>query len=423
MDDNGDSGFIPTPGGTRDSSSSDGAGETLPVEPRARQPRRRRTATIVIASAVALGLATGGAIWSAAQGSGSTAVSADSSLTQQDTVVPGSSNQPDQGGGAQARGSEPTALSTTAATATQQVGLVTIVSTLGYQEATSAGTGIVLTSDGTILTNNHVIVGATAIEVTVESTGATYPAQVVGTDATADIAVLRLTGASGLATATIATGGAAVGDAVTAVGNAGGGGSLVAAAGTVTALDATVTTQDEVTGEMVTLGGLLQIDADVVAGDSGGAVLNTSGAVVGMTTAASTGTSNISGYGIAIDRALSIAHTILAGTDTSTTTIGYPAFLGVEAAGQVGRQGATATAAVAGALVAGVIDGTPTQRAGLAAGDTITAIGGVAVGSADALSQLLSGYAPGAEVTVTWTSGTTGASQTATVTLIAGPAD
>ncbi|HUX70584.1 MAG TPA: trypsin-like peptidase domain-containing protein, partial [Cellulomonadaceae bacterium] len=408
MDDNGDSGFIPTPEGTGASPSVDGPAETLLVEPRARRSRRRRTATIVIASAVALGLATGGAIWSAAQGAGSAAASADSSLTQQDTLPPGSSTQPDQGGRADVRGSEPTALSTTAATSTQQVGLVTIVSTLGYQDATSAGTGIVLTSDGTILTNNHVIVGATAIEVTVESTGATYPAEVVGTDATADVAVLRLTGASGLTTATIATDGVAVGDAVTAVGNAEGGGSLVAAAGTVTALDATVTTRDEVTGELVTLDGLLQIDADVVSGDSGGAVLDSSGAVVGMTTAASSGTSNISGYGIAIDRALTIADTIVAGTDTTTITIGYPAFLGVQAVGQVGRPGSIV--AVDGAFVAGVIDGTPAQQAGLAAGDTITALDGVAVGSADALSQLLAGYAPGTRVTVTWTSGATGAS-------------
>jgi S1-C subfamily serine protease len=419
MDDNGDSGFIPTPDGIGAAASSDGPVEPLVVESRARRRRRRRAVTIVIASAVALGLATGGAIWSAA--GGSTATSADSSLTQQDTLLPGSSTQPDQGGRVDIRESQPTALATTAATSAQQVGLVTIVSTLGYADATSAGTGIVLTSDGTILTNNHVIVGATAIEVTVESTGATYSAQVVGTDATADVAVLRLTEASGLATATIATDGVVVGDAVTAVGNAEGGGSLVSATGTVTALDATVTTQDEVTGEMVTLDGLLQIDADVVSGDSGGAVLDASGAVVGMTTAASSGTSNISGYAITIDHALGIADTILAGTDTDSTTIGYPAFLGVEIGVQSARPGSAVGAD--GALVVGVIDGTPAQQAGLAAGDTITALDGAAVGSADALGELLSGHEPGDQVAVTWTSGTTGASRTTTVTLIAGPAD
>lgn len=421
MDDNDGSGPTPTADGPGTVEPPDVSVETLLVEPVVRRPRRRRTVAIVAASALALVLATGGAIWSATQSLDSASVSTDSALTQPDAQVPDTSNLPDRGWSGAARGSEPTALETTAATATQQVGLVTIVSTLGYQEATSAGTGIVLTSDGTILTNNHVIVGATAIEVTVESTGATYAAEVVGTDATADIAVLRLTGASGLATATIATGGVAVGDAITAVGNAEGGGSLVAAAGTVSALDATVTTQDEVTGELVTLDGLLQIDADVVSGDSGGAVLDFSGAVVGVTTAASSGSSNISGYAITIDRALAIADTILAGTDTDTVTIGYPAFLGVQMGQQPGRPGTSV--ATTGAQVAGVIDGTPAQQAGLVAGDTITALDGVAVGSADALSELLAAHQPGDQVTVTWTSGTTGASRTATVTLIAGPAD
>jgi len=70
-----------------------------------------------------------------------------------------------------------------------------------------------------------------------------------------------------------------------------------------------------------------------------------------------------------------------------------------------------------------VIDGTPAQQVGLVAGDTITALDGVVVGSADVLSELLAGHTPGDQVTVTWTSGATGASQTAAVTLIAGPAD
>ena len=421
MDDNDGSGPTPTAHGSGTFASSDVPVETLLVEPVVRRPRRRRTVAIVAASALALGLATGGAIWSATQSLDPASASPDSALTQPDAQVPDASNLPDRGWVGPVRGAEPTALETTAATATQQVGLVTIVSTLGYQEATSAGTGIVLTSDGTILTNNHVIVGATAIEVTVESTGATYAAEVVGTDATADIAVLRLTGASGLATASIATSGVAIGDAVTAVGNAEGGGSLVAAAGTVTSLDATVTTQDEVTGELVTLDGLLQIDADVVSGDSGGAVLDAAGAVVGVTTAASSGSSNISGYAITIDRALAIADTILSGKDTDTVTIGYPAFLGVQMGTQSGGPGTTVD--TTGAWVAGVIDGTPAQQAGLAAGDTITALDGVVVGSADALSELLAGHQPGDQVTVTWTSGTTGASRTAIVTLIAGPAD
>ncbi|HEY0400588.1 MAG TPA: trypsin-like peptidase domain-containing protein, partial [Blastococcus sp.] len=123
----------------------------------------------------------------------------------------------------------------TTATSAQQVGVVDIVSTLGYQSAEAAGTGMVLTSNGDVLTNNHVVDGATSISVTIVSSGVTYTATVVGTDPSADVAVLQLNGASGLATAALGTSPATVGEAVTAVGNAGGTGTLSAAGGTVSA--------------------------------------------------------------------------------------------------------------------------------------------------------------------------------------------
>ena len=118
---------------------------------------------------------------------------------------------------------------------------------LSYQGAEAAGTGLVLTSSGEILTNNHVVEGSTSITVTIVSSGASYPATVVGTDATDDIAVLQLTDASGLAVADLATTSAVgVGDAVTGVGNAGGaGGTPSASPGYVTATDQTITTQAE----------------------------------------------------------------------------------------------------------------------------------------------------------------------------------
>ena len=119
----------------------------------------------------------------------------------------------------------------TTASAAQQVGIVEINTVLQYQDAQAAGTGMVLTSDGEILTNNHVVDGATSISVTISSTGATYAATVVGTDPTDDVAVLQLTDASGLQTAKLSTAAATVGDAVTGVGNAGGTGTLTAATG------------------------------------------------------------------------------------------------------------------------------------------------------------------------------------------------
>lgn len=107
---------------------------------------------------------------------------------------------------------------------------------LGYEDAAGAGTGIVLTTDGQILTNHHVVESATAISVTVAGTGTSYRAEVAGHSAAGDVALLQLQGASGLTTATVDDDTLAVGDAVTAVGNAGGAGTLTAADGTVIAV-------------------------------------------------------------------------------------------------------------------------------------------------------------------------------------------
>src|SRR5215218_9303770 len=131
------------------------------------------------------------------------------------------------------------------ATADQQVGLVNIDTVLGYQNGEAAGTGMVLTSDGEILTNNHVVEGATSISVTIVSTGDTYPATVVGTDPTDDVAVLQLSGAPDLQLADFSDTAADLGDEVTAVGNAGGTGTPSAVSGTITAVEQSITATDE----------------------------------------------------------------------------------------------------------------------------------------------------------------------------------
>lgn len=301
-----------------------------------------------------------------------------------------------------------------AADADQQVGVVTIVTELGYSGGSAAGTGMILSADGLVLTNNHVIDGATAIEVTVESTGDTYTATVLGTAAGSDVALLRLEGASGLTPVEIDDdGGVAPGDAVTAIGNAEGTGDLVAAAGTVTATDQTMTASTDGTSSE-TLSGLIELQADVVSGDSGGPVVDDEGEVVGITTAASTGSTTTLAYAIDIQDALVVVRQIESGDASDGITIGYPAFLGVSLAQGTDGRG--------GALLAGVVDGSPAATAGLVAGDTVTAVDGTAVSSGDALAAVLAGYAPGDEVTLTWTSGDTGGTRTATVTLAQGPA-
>lgn len=124
--------------------------------------------------------------------------------------------------------------------------MVDIDTVLAYQGADAAGTGMVLTSHGEVLTNNHVVDGATSVKVTVVATGVTYTAKVVGTDPTQDVAVLQLQGASGLGTVRTDTSAATASEKVIGVGNAGGvGGAPSAASGQVTATGATITAADQ----------------------------------------------------------------------------------------------------------------------------------------------------------------------------------
>ncbi len=147
-------------------------------------------------------------------------------------------------------------------------GLVDVNSTFSYQSAEGAGTGIVLTSTGEILTNNHVIDGATSISVTDLGNGKTYTATVVGYDNSQDIAVLQLQGATGLTTADIGnSSSAAVGQAVVGIGNAGGtGGTPSTAGGSLTALNQSITASNDLDGTNEQLSGLLETNADIQAG-------------------------------------------------------------------------------------------------------------------------------------------------------------
>lgn len=331
--------------------------------------------------------------------------------------TPGSSTPGDAygfsgGSGSASSSTSGAAGSGTAATAAQTKGVVTIDSTLGYESGEAAGTGIILTSSGRILTNNHVVEGSTSLKVTDESTGKSYTATVVGTDATDDIAVLQLKDASDLQVAALATKGASVGDAVTAVGNAGGTGSLTTASGSITAVEQSITTAAEESAAAEQLSGLLETNADIVAGDSGGPLTNSTGAVVGIDTAASSGSADVAGYAIPIADAMTIADEILAGRSSATITIGYPAFLGVEV---------DPTSSGEGAAVAQVIDGTPAATAGLSTGDTITAVDGTTVSTSSDLTTQLAKHAPGDSVRITYLD-TEGASSSVTVTLTTGPA-
>ncbi|HEY9289946.1 MAG TPA: trypsin-like peptidase domain-containing protein [Microlunatus sp.] len=356
------------------------------------------------------------------------------------------------GTGNSSNGSQ-TATSSDPATSSESRGVV-LIDTQLYDGSAAAGTGIVLTSGGKILTNYHVVEGSTAIQVTVASTGKTYTATLVGADQSSDVAVLQLKNASGLATADLDQDQVAVGDDVTAVGNAGGTGELSAADGAVTALNADITTAAEGSVQGESLKGMIETDADVVAGDSGGPLLDSEGEVVGIDTAASSG-SEIDGYAIPIDNALKIVDQISSGDETSQVRIGPAAYLGVQVtdsssgsdqsgssdqygygdqndygysdpfggsgtSGSLGSSGTETSTGTAGATVAGVEDGAPAAEAGLTAGDVIIGVGSTSIASTSALTGALEKYQPGDQVKITWVD-SNGDQQAATVTLGGSP--
>src|SRR6266567_3370802 len=307
-------------------------------------------------------------------------------------------------------------------------GLADVVTTLGYQHAEAAGTGLVLTPSGEVLTNNHVIEGATSIRVTDVGNGRTYPATVLGYDRSHDIAVLKLRGASGLRT--VRTGNSAlarVGQKVIGLGNAGGrGGTPSVVTGRIVRLSASVTASDAAAGTSERLTGLIGHNAPIKPGDSGGPLVDKAARVIGVNTAASAGHGGFQfrgatqAFAIPINRALSIARQIESRTASSTVHIGATGFLGVavESATQAAAGGVPSGR---GVVVAGVFGGSPAHVAGLAAGDVIIGADGRRVRSPLALQSVLERQHPGDTVGITWVD-RVGQRHQATVTLIKGPA-
>lgn len=301
--------------------------------------------------------------------------------------------------------------------------LVDVMTTLGYQNGSAAGTGMVLTPNGEVLTNNHVVEGATSIKVRDVGNGRTYTARVVGYSEKNDVAVLQLSGASGLRTVkTGDSGSVKVAQHVVALGNAEGkNGTPSVATGTVTGLDATITASDQGSGTTEQLTGMIRTNAGIQPGDSGGPLVNSSGQVVGMDTAASSSSGQIGttaaqtteAFSIPINKALSIANQIEAGKASSTVHIGATAFLGVEVS-STGFSGGN------GVTITGTVPGTAAANAGLAAGDTILSVDGHSVTSGSDLQSVIAGHHPGDKVTVVWQDqfGQTHSSQ---VTLSQGP--
>jgi S1-C subfamily serine protease len=282
----------------------------------------------------------------------------------------------------------------------------------------AAGTGMVITSSGEVLTNNHVIADATSITVQIAGTGPTYKVHVVGYDLTDDIALLQIDGASNLTTVTIGTSSnIAVGERVVTLGNAlGQSGTPAVTSGSITALDQTITASDQGGANAETLSGLIEINAQIQAGDSGGPLVDSSGKVIGIDTAAQVSNARFAqqsstvAYAIPIDAAMTIVKQIESRTSSSTVHIGQTrALLGV-----------STQDTQSGAQVSTVESGSPAATAGIAAGDVIQSLDGTSIDSQATLRNAILRHQAGDMVRVSWIDAA-GQTHTATVTLASGP--
>ena len=292
-------------------------------------------------------------------------------------------------------------------------GIVDIYTTLGYETGRAAGTGMIVSPNGEVLTNNHVIRGATAFRVVDVTTHRSYSASVVGYTVAGDVAVLKLAGATHLQTVPLGRSTRlVVGRPVVARGNAGGaGGAPKVASGRITGLHRRIVASDGQDSE--TLTNLIETDAPVEPGDSGGPLFNARGRVIGMVTAGSTSfrfRGGGVGYAIPITKARALARQILLGHASLYLHIGATAFLGV------GVQDAPG----GGAAVTRVVPGSAAEIAGIVAGDVITGLNGAPIRTATDLQHAVLALTPGRAVALEWTDGT-GITQTGTVTPASGP--
>ena len=437
------------------------AGPTMPMPPMPPRPPRRRIGALsyllVALAAGALGAGSVVALYHPASNNTSVASPQPSSSALNPNPLPtGAIPQ-------QSPSSPSTSAGEQAIVNKVAPGLVIINTTLQYNSEQAAATGMVINPDGLVLTNNHVIEDSTSITARTAN-GHKYQAKVVGYDVTGDIALIQLQGASGLKTVPIGNSGSLkTGDSVVGMGNAEGQNAIVPAPGQVIALNQTITAGDQagsVTSE--TLHNLIQTNADIVSGDSGGPLADSAGQVIGMDTAGNDGgfsvQQNSSGYAIPIDNALAVVRQITQNQASSTVTIGYPPFMGIyigqgsnsdpqaQAEQQNGGNGfggfngngngngnqncytsdrnLVAPANIAnvnsGTLILGTICGGPAMAAGMTAGSVITAVNGQAIGAPDSLTGVVSKFKPGTTIKVTWVS-PSGQRSTSSIKLTAGP--
>jgi putative serine protease PepD len=255
----------------------------------------------------------------------------------------------------------------------------------GDQGATAEGSGFVVDTSGDIVTNDHVVTGATAITVRFQN-GKTVKATLVGTDPSTDVAVIKVNvSASDLHPLTFASSSAVeVGQPVAAIGSPFGLPETLTS-GIVSAVNRTITAPNN-----YSISGAIQTDAPINHGNSGGPLLNASGQVIGVNAQIESDSGGNDGVGFAIpsDAVKSVADTIISGGKVQHAYLGIT--IGTASSGS-------------GAQVSAVKAASPALTAGLKAGDVITAIDGTAVTTADDLTAKISAHQPGDKVTLSVT--------------------
>jgi len=274
----------------------------------------------------------------------------------------------------------------------------------GGGQVVGAGTGMILTTDGEVLTNNHVVAGATSIKVTVFGQSAARDADLLGSDPLDDVALVKMRGGSGLPLVELGDSDkAVVGDDVVAIGNA------LALAGGPTVTEGIVSAKERtVPAGNETLEGMLQTDAAINPGNSGGPLANAQGQVIAMNTAVAAGApgepaQNV-GFAIPVNR----IKPLLADLRQGRAPVPSTAFLGaalVTLTPELRQQ--YGFAPDRGAVVGQVVAGSPAENAGLQVGDVVSAVDGEAVDSAEKLSRLIRQHKPGDRVQLRFVRGTT----------------
>lgn len=286
------------------------------------------------------------------------------------------------------------------------VSIVTSVKTtsfFGYSsESQAAGTGIIVTSDGYILTNKHVIDGATKISVVLDDGTTFTDVEVAAVDSLNDVAFLKVDGVSDLKAATLGDSKTiSVGQQVIAIGNALGQYQNSVTSGIISGTGRSLTATDSTGSMSETLSDMIQTDAAINSGNSGGPLVNAAGEVIGINTATSSTAENM-GFAIPISSVKGMLAQLVEKGEASRAYIGaYSVEITPELAKEYNLPVSAGAYLYSSSKYSAVISGSPAEKAGLKDKDIITAVNGVKIGSAGSLSSLIGEYKPGDIVQLT----------------------